>query len=517
MNSTINLQFGDIFKEEKHNYFYITNYKNTCIFLLISHTSTDNSLHIKFIGLDIEKLPPKTNSLDLPVKHFIKKFKNIINKTRIIIDLLNNKDEFYYIDENHNLIDTNSFSESFYLDLLLERLNNLRSYIYYNDVSEESTNFDNISLDNITNFNKSLNLLLEVNFNTNFRNVIYSKIISNKIINSDFYKSIDNSLSIIYKDNYEIKVKENSIIEIIILFPEILIKNKKGHEHKIYNLFVTFSISINSKKIITDLYGFRTKYHVTEINNRYEHSHLPDFNSLVKSIYNNTRDLPENIDILKQRFCLGAGPFGTLFNHQKVRTIDIDRFMLFLQYLKDYVSWESLSGGPYKYINAFNKFQKLKNHNISGNISINFNNYKHFNFNKNLKFINNKWVYKPDNSTKQHLIELYKNSLNHVCAVDENENYYDIFNEVDDFIDDNVLRKIELINSSKIKMFNFKGKDIYLEITAEEIKNNYNLTLKKGFYESVTKQINGIKREKDYTNYITKRKSKINNFINSIK
>lgn len=138
----------------------------------------------------------------------------------------------------------------------------------------------------------------------------------------------------------------------IIHFPEIEIFNENDTSKIIYDLYVRlfweYSTSENTKdKIIsftTAMQGARSTYTVEDIWNTYSHSHLP---SLKREGPNDSGEYYAFTEF--QEFCLGE---DTLYNTLAELSMgfNIDKFIILLNSIDDFVRWESLSGGPYMLI-----------------------------------------------------------------------------------------------------------------------------------------------------------------------
>lgn len=171
--------------------------------------------------------------------------------------------------------------------------------------------------------------------------------ITNKLLDKGYIIS-PNSLYKIASDIYgEDKVdviedEENNKIEIIIHFPEIDITNSNNEHHTIHNLYCKFSIDYSTILKMNDkddpivnisLSGIKSTYVDNEIYTRYNHSHLAN------GVTNTWND-----------FCLGSSEFRNVVNQTKL-SFTSEMWELLFYSLKQYVSWESLEGGPYAKIN----------------------------------------------------------------------------------------------------------------------------------------------------------------------
>jgi len=442
----------------------------------------------------------KINFSTLPdnIKDFILAYKKIINKLKLIVDILNEKDTVVY--------DTSNHIEMALIDYIQGLFPN---HIFFNTCNPFTNRERNEKL--CTSFIKN-------NYSNKLDNLIYKNtIIKDYKEKSKVFQGTIQGLETVYKDNYDFRIDsfDKNLLKFTIKFPKLTIKNKKKHEHKLYNLFTSFYLDVTKDTIKPKITGFRTKYSIREFKKEYCHSHLSG-NILVSSL-EHILDNPYQQIIQETGFCLGSGPFTTLL-YSLSRDFDIDKFVLFLHYLKGFLSWESLQGGPYKYITSIIKYTKLKNHNVES-IPNDEDIFKKLDLKNNLKFNKNKFEYKPNKNVIKQTTDYFKNSNLFrpvfVCATDHNGNYYNLTNYSSISHADKT--KAQEINNKKIKITEFQDEPVYLELIDEETNDNLEITLKKGFYEKVTETINNIKTKKDYTNYIARRKSKINSFINSIK
>lgn len=122
---------------------------------------------------------------------------------------------------------------------------------------------------------------------------------------------------------------------ILIYFPYLTVRNANGMSHNIRDLYIKIDED-------GDIYGMRTSLTKAEIFARYSQSHLTGLNA--------SRD-GQTIRIRPYwgDFCLGESEIRTYLHTIKEGKIDIrgEFFNLFLISLKNYLEWESLSGGPH--------------------------------------------------------------------------------------------------------------------------------------------------------------------------
>lgn len=135
-------------------------------------------------------------------------------------------------------------------------------------------------------------------------------------------------------DNYHLG---NNVL--LILYPEITLTNSDGTTHVIKDLVVKFRIRLTSTEFkLTEhaIYGKRMTKNVAEWARGYEHSHLP-----LKS--------PHHTDTGYQTFCLGYSQIKITLDRliRYDKDTCLDQFELLLHQTDEYVSWESLEGGPH--------------------------------------------------------------------------------------------------------------------------------------------------------------------------
>lgn len=215
-----------------------------------------------------------------------------------------------------------------------------------------------------------------------------------------------NSLNKFYKDKFDIQLPEyfqrdvndevvsaqtEISVTVIIKFDEINITNSLNHTALLKDMFVKFDITFNKhgkcKFTQSYIYGVRSTMYAYEVYSGYIHSHLG-----VRS-----RQLPTF-----NNFCLGSGPISMVLielnNYDKFKII---KFEGFLYQLKNYLSWESIEGGPYIKISQRKKkkeninfpfyFNTFYNRNSLNFISLFINKYlEQFIKYTKISFLNNK-------------------------------------------------------------------------------------------------------------------------------
>jgi len=136
-----------------------------------------------------------------------------------------------------------------------------------------------------------------------------------------------------------VDIEQVSPIEfnVTVLFPEVNITNSRRNKHIMRDLYVKINVGINVEvdgdrisNII--LSGRRGKLSEEEYQSNYGHSHFSG------------GGLERWSD-----FCLGSSDFAMILQTMKFSLTPEDWSLLFLS-LGNYVSWESIEGGPYKNI-----------------------------------------------------------------------------------------------------------------------------------------------------------------------
>lgn len=124
---------------------------------------------------------------------------------------------------------------------------------------------------------------------------------------------------------------------VMIHFPHLHVTNDKGQEHDVKDLYVEFCIKprileddwkIGGYKAEIRMMGLRGTLSLKEYESNYGFSHL-------------------NIGNVEWRnFCVGKSEFSILLQNLQLSLLEEDWNMVFLA-LENYLTWESLEGGPY--------------------------------------------------------------------------------------------------------------------------------------------------------------------------
>lgn len=181
-----------------------------------------------------------------------------------------------------------------------------------------------------------------------------------------FAENISKILSILRStfddDNLDIKLCEDRLtIGVIIKFPKVRVSNSSGLYHDIYNFYVRFAISIDPNYELVrifDLSGLKTDFTKSEILNDYIHSHI---------------NWGKDEKIYFRQFCMGDGEFADNYSylsrdHRLLNDELINIFDFFQFSIEAFISWESIEGGPHRYISNLGKYSII---NANSTISVN--------------------------------------------------------------------------------------------------------------------------------------------------
>jgi len=151
----------------------------------------------------------------------------------------------------------------------------------------------------------------------------------------------------IYTDSWDIDISvsdlEVDIIGIVIHFPEITITNKNLKQHKIKDLFVRISLKIKENRLsVRNIEGARTTFSYKEYSSKYVHSHLHRMN-------HGEIGLTTNLPIFDS-FCLGSGEINIYKSDLNTEGFSEDTIYPFLMQIMSLVSYESIEGTPYMYL-----------------------------------------------------------------------------------------------------------------------------------------------------------------------
>lgn len=262
---------------------------------------------------------------------------------------------------------------------------------------------------------------------------------------------------------------DNGKLNCLIYFPEITITNSERMSHKIVDLYM--KISFKSNKTINNIKGTRATVTLAERAVNYKHSHMSSSGIFWSWL----------------SCCLGESEFAQTYS-LLCNQFNKDNLTRFLYQLPEYLSWESLEGGPYIRMSNINA-----NNNIPGSVNqvLIDSTYK-----KLLTQINNIPVkinkelidvfqIEANEQLEQLILPVAGNAIcnkignNYVLSGTQNNNQLNNYNR-------------EVAN---ITMFKFKGKDIKPQVIpfTDDNKNAVKApypSLTQGIAKLLTKQIN---------------------------
>lgn len=161
---------------------------------------------------------------------------------------------------------------------------------------------------------------------------------------------------VLSEDRFSLRINSDHLVELIIHYPEIIMKNSGGLSHKITDLYCR--MLFESPKKLAQIGFARTSFSKEDLYvpggvvRAFTHSHL---NSSDIGRYNNN-------------FCFGTSTnIGRIVN-QYYKRIDFKTFTTFLINLEDTLKWESLEGGPYYRIHELFHKRERGSHGITFNM-----------------------------------------------------------------------------------------------------------------------------------------------------
>lgn len=142
-------------------------------------------------------------------------------------------------------------------------------------------------------------------------------------------------------------------MRITIHYPKTIIKNENDEQHMVEDLYVSFAIRDGRLDGLFDM--IRTTYSKNDYLHHYAHSHLPRIGDVP------TWEVP----------CRGSGPINATISRLNGNNSE-DDWLIFARELEQYVTIESLAGGPY--IRMSELSQPIRSRNSYREV-INLNNY----------------------------------------------------------------------------------------------------------------------------------------------
>lgn len=144
--------------------------------------------------------------------------------------------------------------------------------------------------------------------------------------NVELANSLRNCEGRVDKYRYESALGDN-YCNLIIHFPLLTIRNAKGESWVIKDYYVL--LDFNYRMGLNAIKGFRATKSPIEFKLQYTFSHSQKSNSSLVG------------------FCFGSTPLDELVAELKLDAYDPIRLSLLFQQLEDYLSWESIDGGPH--------------------------------------------------------------------------------------------------------------------------------------------------------------------------
>ena len=246
-----------------------------------------------------------------------------------------------------------------------------------------------------------------------------------RVIN-DIY---DNSWDINFKLAFHNKKLRIEIQGIYVLFPIVNITNRNNRRHTIKDLLVEIRIYNNRNQNIRieNLRGGRLTLSYAEYQSDYFHSHL----SITKSAISRDMILP-----YMNSFCTGSGEINIYQSNINGDGFTEERFMRYAMQILSLVSYESIEGTPYRYMDRIRTHSRSGSHFHLDNRKKELFFQKVINWYKQLETIPNIDI--TIDSTNSYSVALNENFQKFVenvqyedndkarffCILGENNNYY---------------------------------------------------------------------------------------------
>ena len=238
-----------------------------------------------------------------------------------------------------------------------------------------------------------------------------------------------------------------------IYFPFLTVRNSQNLKDNIEDLYIRIRLSPFLNAITNDygIYfeGIRTTFSARHWNSNYNFSHMAlGANQLVFS-----------------KFCLGSTDFSVLCNSLHCQH-ESNNFNLYCQQLKDYLSWESLEGVPYKKMGDIRTVDSQSVSITSSQLNSYFISYLSHDFMPDFKIeqCDTAYIIKVDNNDR------FKEF---VTSLITNENHFQSWNsETKTYFNRNSGGNVDvdyiMRNNSNV-LLTFKGKDIKLIVKNENV------------------------------------------------
>lgn len=297
------------------------------------------------------------------------------------------------------------------------------------------------------------------------------------------------------EDNIEITNTDNYCF-IKIYYPEIIIKNELGSEHTMKELYLTYGFWIDKTTMTLDILKlYRSHYTIGEVRQDYVFSHTDIYPG---GNYNG--------------WCFGKTILNEKYNKYRNNYILYQEILPFMVAIEEYLSWESLAGVPYRYIDKIKEFKTNTNiPDITKEIEQNvyysiINQLPEFTYKFELK--NGEYEIRFTPETKQ----VIDNLLNNIVQ----EKYPDLlvyqigdsYGNIEEYSDDD-LDKAKRKVSNNDSSFIFKDNEIYANVVKsnvdiEEIRNKHSKVIHPDLSGAIYKNL-----EKEFYNYIFKYKNNL--------
>lgn len=303
-----------------------------------------------------------------------------------------------------------------------------------------------------------------------YRNFIEEKLKEMKYINTEktFVSFLKNHLKSYKEENIDIVIKDN-IIYLTILYPELPISNSMGATHTMKDLYLTFKFYRDSDYWrLGSISLFRGKYTVGEVACNYVFSH--------------SNAIPGSVST---SFCFGDGIIRELYKQHTNKCILPD-LSYFITVFENYLQWESIEGGPYRYIS------NIKEYDIVYDSVVFTSEECTFFYEKAIQKLSN-FTYTFEVKDSDYYIKLSEESKQEIKEI--------LFKLAKEYKNDKILgRNIDgVIGEIKEKTgvrlrenqyITFKGKEVYSEIidskqNLEEVKKRFPIEVRNDFLQKI--------------------------------
>lgn len=123
---------------------------------------------------------------------------------------------------------------------------------------------------------------------------------------------------------------------VVLYFPEVIIRNSVNEKHTIKDTYIRLTFKLSEKYNLDDVGIRRATYTYAEYQSAYIHSHVSGSSSTMLTSYTSS-------------ICLGSTAVASQRTLLSAR-FDPSTYVNFLWLLKNWISWESVEGGPYRYM-----------------------------------------------------------------------------------------------------------------------------------------------------------------------